>query len=100
MHEGERRGGEARAPAAADPVRDPVTSLEARLGLVLADRAAGLAALTHKSLVNEHREDGHQDNERLEFLGDAVIDLAGSHRLMERFPAAPEGDLSMMRALW
>ena len=75
-----------------------MAALEERLGIVLVDRAAGLAALTHKSYVNEHREGGLQDNERLEFLGDAVIDLAVSHRLMERFPAAREGDLSKMRA--
>jgi len=48
-----------------------------------------LAALTHKSYVNEHREDGVAHNERLEFLGDAVVDRAISHRLMERFPRAP-----------
>ena len=49
--------------------------------------------------MNEHRaEEGLTDNERLEFLGDAVIDLAVSHRLMERFPTAREGDLSKMRA--
>src|SRR5512143_1208294 len=77
---------------------EPGTALEARLGLTLTDRALALAALTHRSYVNEHREDGLQDNERLEFLGDAVIDLAVSHRLMERFPAAREGDLSKMRA--
>jgi ribonuclease-3 len=78
---------------------DPVTALEARLGLTLPDRAVALAALTHKSYVNEHREEeGLADNERLEFLGDAVIDLAVSHRLMERFPGAREGDLSKMRA--
>jgi ribonuclease-3 len=80
------------------PVADPVDTLEARLGIALPDRALALAALTHKSYVNEHREEGLQDNERLEFLGDAVIDLAVSHRLMERFPAAREGDLSKMRA--
>ena len=57
-----------------------------------------LAALTHKSFVNEHRGEGLQDNERLEFLGDAVIDLAVSHRLMERFPGAREGELSKIRA--
>jgi ribonuclease III len=80
------------------PVADPVGVLEARLGIALPDRALALAALTHKSYVNEHREEGLQDNERLEFLGDAVIDLAVSHRLMERFPSAREGDLSKMRA--
>jgi len=77
---------------------DPVDALEARLGLVFPDRALALAALTHKSFVNEHRDDGLRDNERLEFLGDAVIDLAVSHRLMDRFPEASEGDLSKMRA--
>src|SRR5262249_5412333 len=39
------------------------------------------------------------DNERLEFLGDAVVDLAISHRLMLRFPQAAEGELSRLRAL-
>jgi ribonuclease-3 len=78
---------------------DPVAVLEVRIGTALPDRTIALAALTHKSYVNEHRdEDGLQDNERLEFLGDAVIDLAVSHRLMERFPGAREGDLSKMRA--
>jgi ribonuclease-3 len=79
--------------------RDAVAELEARLGLEFVDRVTALAAVTHKSYVNEHREEpGLTDNERLEFLGDAVIDLAVSHRLMERFPEAREGDLSKMRA--
>jgi ribonuclease-3 len=88
------------APGGHDtPALDPVAALSARLGIPLADPATALAALTHKSYVNEHRdENGLTDNERLEFLGDAVIDLAVSHRLMERFPTAREGDLSKMRA--
>ncbi len=77
---------------------DPVDALEARLGVRLPGRALALAALTHKSYVNEHRDDALHDNERLEFLGDAVIDLAVAHRLVERFPEAQEGDLSKMRA--
>jgi ribonuclease III len=77
---------------------DAVGQLEARLGVRFADRGLALAALTHKSFVNEHRGEGLSDNERLEFLGDAVIDLAVSHRLMARFPEAREGDLSKMRA--
>lgn len=85
--------------AVAGSALDLVTELEERIGIALPDRAVALAALTHKSYVNEHRdEEGLQDNERLEFLGDAVIDLAVSHRLMERFPGAREGDLSKMRA--
>src|SRR5699024_3033874 len=45
------------------------------------------------------KEHDGKDNERLEFLGDAVVDLAISHRLMERFPNASEGELSKLRAL-
>ena len=75
-----------------------VEALEARLGHLFLDRATALASLTHKSWVNEHRDEARGDNERLEFLGDAVIDLAVSHRLMERFPQAREGELSKMRA--
>src|SRR5512138_3876805 len=87
------------AGGAADASLDPVAALSGRLGLALPDRATALSALTHKSYVNEHRdEEGLADNERLEFLGDAVIDLAVSHRLMERFPGAREGELSKMRA--
>ncbi len=78
---------------------DPaVSALEARTGMGFPDPATALAALTHKSYVNEHRGEGLADNERLEFLGDAVIDLAVSHRLMERFPEAREGELSKIRA--
>jgi ribonuclease-3 len=75
-----------------------VAALEARLGIRLPDAVLAQAALTHKSYVNEHRGEALSDNERLEFLGDAVIDLAVSHRLMERFPGAREGDLSKIRA--
>jgi ribonuclease-3 len=63
------------------------------------DPALAKAAITHKSYTNEHKDTGCADNERLEFLGDAVVDLAISHRLMERFPRASEGELSKLRAL-
>ena len=78
--------------------RELVAALEARSGVRFRSPRTALAALTHRSWVNEHPGDGLEDNERLEFLGDAVIDLAVSHRLMERFPAAREGELSKMRA--
>jgi ribonuclease-3 len=80
------------------PPVDPVEALESALGMPLPDRDLALSAVTHKSYANEHREEAARDNERLEFLGDAVIDLAVSHRLMELFPGAREGDLSKMRA--
>lgn len=76
-----------------------LTLLERKLGERFLDRARALVALTHKSFANEAIPAGSlPDNERLEFLGDAVIDLAVSQRLMERFPGAHEGDLSKARA--
>ena len=55
-------------------------------------------ALTHRSYVNEFRGVSSRDNERLEFLGDAVLDLIVSEALMERHPDAREGELSKLRA--
>ena len=57
-----------------------------------------LQAFRHSSYVNEQTESDLRDNERLEFLGDAVLDLAISHVLMERFQDSKEGDLSKYRA--
>ena len=55
-------------------------------------------SLRHSSFVNENLELDIQDNERFEFLGDAVINLIVGHILMERFPDIKEGELSRMRA--
>jgi ribonuclease-3 len=81
------------------PALDCVVVLQERLGVERLNPGLGLAALTHKSYCNEHRGELVVDNERLEFLGDAVVDLLVSHRLMERFPGADEGELSKLRAL-
>jgi len=56
-------------------------------------------AFKHSSFVNEVRDSGIRDNERLEFLGDAVLDLAISHILMDVFKDAKEGDLSKFRSV-
>ncbi len=55
-------------------------------------------ALTHPSFANEQRGQRRVDNQRLEFLGDAVLGLCVTELLMERFPDAREGELSLMRA--
>jgi ribonuclease III len=55
-------------------------------------------ALTHKSWANENQELGRFHNERLEFLGDAVLSLVVSDLLMKRHPNSPEGELSKTRA--
>lgn len=55
-------------------------------------------AITHRSFANEHRNSQMKDNERLEFLGDAILDLIISKYLFDKYPAMPEGDLSKIRA--
>jgi ribonuclease III len=73
---------------------------EAVLGYRFVDRELLAQALRHASYCNEHstKEARIADNQRLEFLGDAVLSLAVSQRLMTRFPEAHEGDLSVTRA--
>jgi ribonuclease-3 len=82
---------------AADQV-SPYGVLEERLGYVFRDGALCQTALTHKSWINESHESHRGDNERLEFLGDAVLALVVSDLLMKQFPNHPEGELSKTRA--
>lgn len=70
---------------------------EERLGYAFSNDALLMEALTHPSAVKEGRCRG-ADNQRLEYLGDAVLQLAVSHFLMLRYPGAGEGDLSFLRA--
>lgn len=55
-------------------------------------------AFTHSSYVNEHRRKPYEDNERLEFLGDAVLELTVSHFLYLKYPMMSEGELTKLRA--
>ena len=74
------------------------TELEARLGHSFRNAVLCETAMTHTSWLNEAGEPERSDNERLEFLGDAVLDLVVSDLLMKRFPDRREGDLSRARA--
>lgn len=56
-------------------------------------------ALRHRSYLNEHRQELLESNERLEFLGDAVLELWTSETLFNLFPSMKEGDLTNLRAL-
>ena len=69
------------------------------LGYTFRDPALVLQAFRHSSYVNEYVGVALEDNERLEFLGDAVLDLAVSHLLMEKNQAANEGELSRFRSM-
>jgi ribonuclease-3 len=73
------------------------SELEAVLGYQFLDRERLAQALRHASWCNEQAE-LVEDNERFEFLGDAVLDLVVGHRLMTRFPTLREGELSVTRA--
>ncbi len=73
--------------------------LSERLGYKFRDMDLLGQAFRHSSYVNEQPDSALKDNERLEFLGDAVLDLGVSHILMELFNDAEEGVLSKFRAM-
>jgi ribonuclease-3 len=72
--------------------------LEESIGYSFQERALLAEALTHRSYANEYHSDDMPDNERLEFLGDAVLDLVISQYLMETLPDSHEGELTRLRA--
>lgn len=69
-----------------------------RLGVTFDDPALLHVALTHPSYANEHPDDAHETNERLEFLGDAVLGLIVAEALYADFPEIEEGRLTEWRA--
>jgi len=75
-----------------------LSSLEKRLLYEFKDKLRLDEACRHSSFVNEQGVSDMRDNERLEFLGDAVLNLVIGHILMIRFPDFREGDLSRVRA--
>ena len=86
------------APPTAQPADDPLAPLEAALGHTFASRQLLLDALTHRSYAYEFAAPGVVSNERLEFLGDAVLALVSADLLFQQHPDAPEGDLTQLRA--
>jgi ribonuclease-3 len=71
--------------------------LARRAGLTFRDAGLLRRALTHRSYLNEH-SDALEDNERLEFLGDAALDFLTGAWLYNRFPEIDEGELTRMRS--
>lgn len=72
--------------------------IQNRLEYSFSDAAHLADALTHRSFRNEHPKLARRDNERLEFLGDAILGLSASELLFERFPKASEGELTRHRS--
>ncbi|MBE2220256.1 MAG: ribonuclease III [Anaerolineae bacterium] len=77
---------------------DNLASLEDKLGFQFQNRSVLMRALTHRSYLNENPDMSLEDNERLEFLGDAVLDFLVGAYLYHRFPEMDEGELTSLRA--
>lgn len=72
--------------------------LEKKLGIEFENRSWLKKALIHRSYLNEAKKKELESNERLEFLGDAVLELWATERLFHHFPKLPEGTLTNIRA--
>jgi ribonuclease-3 len=75
-----------------------ISELEQELNIVFDDKSLLHRALTHRSYLNEHPDSAFEDNERLEFLGDAVLDFVTGEYLYHRFPELAEGPLTSLRS--
>ena len=73
-------------------------TFEEKIGVTFTNQMLLRQAFTHRSYLNEHRGEVHGHNERLEFLGDAVLELISTHFLYTRFPEKDEGELTAYRA--
>ena len=71
---------------------------ERKMGYRFSDKNLLILALTHSSYANETKKGTHENNERLEFLGDAVLDVVVSEYMYRHFPQMPEGELTKLRA--
>ena len=79
-------------------MKDKLEELESRIGYHFQNTDLLRTAMTHSSYINEHHLEKHQSNERLEFLGDAVLELVSSEFLYKEHPKVSEGELTRTRA--
>lgn len=79
-------------------IEEDLIALERIVGYVFNKRVHLLTAITHRSYLNEHREAKQDHNERLEFLGDAVLELVVTDFLFHKYPEKPEGELTAIRS--
>ncbi len=75
-----------------------INSFQEKIGVRFKDQSLIKEALTHRSYLNEDPEWKIPHNERLEFLGDAVLELAVTKYLFSKYPKSEEGELTLMRA--
>jgi ribonuclease-3 len=75
-----------------------LNKLQTIIGATFSDLDLLRSAITHRSYLNEHKEATWEHNERLEFLGDAVLELVVTDFLFRKYPEKPEGELTAIRA--
>ncbi|SFU46454.1 ribonuclease III [Butyrivibrio sp. INlla21] len=75
-----------------------ISNFEEKIGYVFKDKDLLIQAFTHSSFVNEQRINKKPDYERLEFLGDAVLEMVSSEFLYKTYPDKKEGEMSKIRA--
>ncbi len=75
-----------------------IEEIEQKLNLNFKDKDLFKKSLTHRSFLNENKGEDLKHNERLEFLGDAVLELIVSEYLFDKYPERAEGDLTSFRA--
>ena len=75
-----------------------LNEFQSKIGYTFKNRHLLEQALTHSSYANEKHMKKHSDNERLEFLGDAVLEIVSSEFLFINYPQKPEGELTKLRA--
>ncbi len=80
------------------PSTDSLKTFEETIGSSFNDRELLRQAFIHRSYINENRDSELKNNERLEFLGDAVLELVITDYLFHEFPKKPEGELTSLRA--
>lgn len=85
-------------PTSHEDSRPEFSVFERHIGVTFKNRELLRQAFTHRSYVNEHRAENAEHNERLEFLGDAVLELIVTRFLFDAFPHQTEGDLTAYRA--
>lgn len=93
-----RRGTAQKPGVIPERARMQFNELQKQLNISFQNKLLLYQAFTHSSYVNEHRRKLFTDNERLEFLGDAVLELSVSKYLFEKYPTMSEGELTKLRA--
>ncbi len=81
-----------------DHEAETLQKLQRTIGYTFTSRQLLFQAMTHSSYANEHKQQRLGDNERLEFLGDAVLELSSSEYIFQHYPNMPEGDMTKLRA--